>query len=138
MFIGFLSTSSSLSIFIQFCDNKHSQCLVQTTQDRQSFFVRRPVHTHDRLTGNHFTIQQLHIAHDPHGHIVLGHSGSVLWIMIFVEIESSVATASHKQVAILWQMTNTPDGGFVGSFGETGEALGGVLGAHVEYSEFAF
>ena len=42
--------------------------------------------------------------------------------MVLVEVKSTVAAERGKEISILGEVTDAPDGGFVSQFGHTGVA----------------
>lgn len=55
--------------------------------------------------------------------------------MVLVEVEGTISTESGKEISILGEVADAPDGGLVGQLGQTRVALFWVVGFHVENVE---
>mmetsp|Transcript_23152 Transcript_23152/g.25375 ORF Transcript_23152/g.25375 Transcript_23152/m.25375 type:complete len:92 (+) Transcript_23152:1139-1414(+) len=55
--IGYLQFKGKRLVLIQLRDDEYSQGLVETAQSTQTLFIRRPVHTNDRLRRDDFRIE---------------------------------------------------------------------------------
>lgn len=55
--------------------------------------------------------------------------------MVLVEVKGTVSTERGKEISILGEVADAPDGGFVSELGQPGVALFWVVGFHVENVE---
>lgn len=58
--------------------------------------------------------------------------------MVLVKVERSISTQRSEEISILWEMSDAPDSGLVGKFGQPGISLFWVVGLHVEDVELGF